>query len=95
MYAYHLCEVNYTLRSDNVEVKRGKGSVWMSQDSILIKTDNRWLYLPEKQISKAKMIRDNLRILLDNDSSLELKSKNVYILNALYHYIEGAICRTE
>ncbi len=95
MYAYRLCEVSYTLRNDDVDVKRGRGSVWMSPDSILIKTDHRWLYLPGKHISRVKMIRDNLRITMNNDSSIELNSKNVYVLNALYHYIEGAICRTE
>ncbi|GEM_PF-2606292 len=98
MYAYRLCEVNYALTETNGHdsgMRRGKGSLWISSDSILIKSGERWLYLPGKHIRGAKMNREKLKLTLKNDSCMELNSKNSYMLNALYHYIEGAICRKE
>ncbi len=89
MYAYHLCNVSYRLESDMGAVKRGAGGLWLAADSILIKSDKKWLYLPRAKIRRAEIVRDNLKLLLADRLKIDITSKNVYMLNALYHYIEG------
>ncbi len=91
MYAYRVGNIKYNLRGTKGEVCGGDGSLWISSDSILIKEKSKWLYIQGNHIKGAKIKKEALLLRLVNDSSVELNSKNVYILNALYHYIEGAI----
>ncbi len=91
MYAYRIGNIKYNLKRHKGVGYWGDGSLWISSDSILIKENAKWLYIHGKHIQDAKLERESLLLTLINDSSVELNSKNVYILNALYHYIEGAI----
>ncbi len=93
MYAYKLCQVDYTLKDNNAELMKGTGSLWLSPDSIFIKTDDRWYYLPSSKILKMFIMNNRMVIGLKNKLNVELTSKNVYILRALYHYLGGEIWR--
>ncbi len=93
MYAYKLCQVDYALKDSNAEIMRGSGSLWLSPDSIFIKTDERWYYLPGSNILNMAIINNMMIIGLKNKIKVELKSKNIYILRALYHYLEGGVWR--
>ena len=88
MYAYRLCEIDYRLTGRENEIMSGKGSLWIAPDSILIKSE-KWWYLPSSHINKITMDRDKMSISLKKSMTLEFKTRNSYILNALYHYIEG------
>jgi len=89
MYAYHLCNVSYRLENEIGAVKRGSGGLWLAADSILIKTEKKWLYLPNSKIRCAEIERNNLKLFLTDRLKINITAKNVYMLNALYHYIEG------
>ena len=91
MHAYHLCNVNYDLKKKKYEMLKGKGSLWISHKSLMIKTDKRWINLPNSNITGVSIERKILKILMGNKISVEVNSKNAYIINALYHYIEGKI----
>ena len=93
MYAYRLCQVEYDLQDKNTGLMRGSGSLWLSPDSIFIKTDEKWYYLPGASIQGMDILKDRLVIDLKNRMYIELKTKNVHILRALYNYLEGEIWR--
>ncbi len=88
MYAYHLCDVRYKLRDMRNEIMQGSGGLWLSPDSILIKS-GKWWYLPSSHIKNISVEKDKMKILLQGYLTLEFTTRNDYILNALYHYIEG------
>lgn len=89
MYAYKLCQIEYNLRDENAGLLSGSGSLWLSPDSLFIKTDKKWYYLPEASIRGMNIINNNMIIDLKDRMSVELKTKSVHILRALYHYLEG------
>ncbi|NPA75957.1 MAG: hypothetical protein GXO25_07770 [Euryarchaeota archaeon] len=91
MYAYRLCDVNYNLKNRKSNVMGGRGSLWLSEGAILIKVNGSWIRLPKAHIVGAAMERKILKIFLRNKVSVEVNSKNDYIIHALYHYIEGAV----
>jgi hypothetical protein len=70
---------------------RGRGSLWLSADSLLIRVNGSWIKLPKSNIIGAELERKILKIMMRNRVFVEVNSKNDYIINALYHYIEGAI----
>ncbi len=94
MYAYRVANVKYSIGSAEERCVGGDGAVWISSDSIFIKDDGKWYYISGRHISDLRVIRQVLKIKLRKGACVEIKSKNVYILNALYHYIEGALWRT-
>ncbi len=91
MHAYRLCDVHYGMKKTNRHIRGGKGSLWMTGDAILIKKDGTWVRLPTRRITGARMERKILRIFMKDNISVDVNSNNDYIIQALYHYIEGAI----
>ncbi len=91
MQAYKLCDVDYKLKNMMESMMRGSGSLWISTDSLLIKINGKWIKLPKNNIVGAALERKILRIMLRNKVCVEVNSKNDYIINALYHYLEGAL----
>ena len=89
MYAYKLCQIEYDLQGKNAGLIKGSGTLWLSPDSIFIKTDEKWYYLPGTSIKKMDVVADRMVIDLKNRIRIELRTKNVHVLKALYHYLEG------
>ncbi len=80
--------MNYKLRDMDNEIMQGSGSLYLSPDSILIKS-RKWLYLSSSHIESISLEKNKMKISLRGYLSLEFTIRNNYILNALYHYIEG------
>ena len=93
MYAYKLCQIDYDLQNKNAGLMRGSGSLWLSPDSIFIKTDEKWYYLPAASIRSMDIVNNSMVINLKDKIRIELKTKNIHILRALYHYLEGGLWR--
>ena len=88
MYAYRLCNVDYVLKDTENEIMRGSGSLWISPDSIFIKS-KKWWYLPSSRIREILVEKNRMKISLNDFLTIEFMTRNGHILNALYHYIEG------
>ncbi len=92
MFAYKLCDVEYRFQSMDREMQTGRGTLWLSPNSILIKS-KKWWYVPCTHIKHMWEERGKIEIHLENDLRVEMVSKNKYVMKALYHFLEGVRCQ--
>ena len=88
MYVFKTAKITYLVRYNGWNA-RGNGTLWVGNDSIFIKSNKRWLSIKKEDIKKIHVSNNNMAMKLHSRIYLNLKSSNIYMLKALYHYIEG------
>ncbi len=88
MCAFKTTKITYLVRYNRWNA-RGNGTLWVGDDSIFMKSKKRWGSVKKEDLKDIQIANNNLARKLHSKIYLNLKSSNIYMLKAHYHYTEG------